>query len=107
MSFQINLSPEDLKKLKKGFINVSFVDDSQMQKLNKDYKGKDYPTDVLSFHVEEENEEGKFFIGDIVVNIDQAQRQASDYGNNLQEEVSELVGHGVLHLLGVHHEHDE
>jgi probable rRNA maturation factor len=95
------------EQLKKTFINVSFVDDTQMLELNKKWKNKDYPTDVLSFNINERMEDGRFYLGDIVVNVDQAERQASEYQNDLNHEISELVEHGVLHLLGVHHEHDE
>ena len=84
------------------FVNVSFVGDAEMQKLNKKYRGKDKTTDVLSFNINEE-----LHLGDIVVNIDQAKRQAGEYKNTLEEEIAELVAHGMLHLQGVHHEHDE
>jgi probable rRNA maturation factor len=97
----------DLNNLDNLFINVSFVKDSKMLELNTQYKGKEYPTDVLSFNINEKMEDGKFYLGDIVVNVDQAGRQASEYGNDLRHEIAELVEHGVLHLLGVHHEHDE
>jgi len=83
-------------------VNVSFVGDAEMQKLNKKYRGKDKTTDVLSFNINEE-----LHLGDIVVNIDQAKRQAGEYKNTLEEEIAELVAHGMLHLQGVHHEHDE
>lgn len=99
----------DIEKigLKNIFINVTLVNDSQMLDLNSKYKKKDYPTDVLSFNINEQMEDGKFYLGDVVVNIDQAKRQASEYGNDTKHEIAELVEHGVLHLLGVHHEHDE
>ena len=84
------------------FVNVSFIGDAEMQKLNKKYRGKDKTTDVLSFNINEE-----LHLGDIVVNIDQAKRQAGEYKNTLEEEIAELVAHGMLHLQGVHHEHDE
>ena len=47
------------------------------------------------------------YIGDVVVNADQAKRQCREYGNTYEQELSELVAHGVLHLLGVHHPHDD
>ena len=91
---------------KNSFANISFVDDAQMKKLNKKYKGKDYPTDVLSFEINEKTPEGKNYIGDIVVNIDQAKRQAKEYKNTTEEEIAELVAHGTLHLQGFHHDGD-
>ena len=95
------------EQLKKVFINVTFVGDDQMLELNKKYKNKDYPTDVLSFNINETMNDGRFYLGDIVVNVDQAERQAADYKNDTNHEISALVEHGTLHLLGVHHEHDE
>lgn len=90
----------------KTYISVFITDDREMKKLNKKYLGRDYTTDVLSFEIKEKQEDGTLYLGDIVVNKDQAKRQAKDYGNDLEEEISELVGHGVLHLLGIHHEED-
>ena len=105
MNQEIN-NPE-IKSLENVFINVSLVRDASTLELNSKYKNKNYPTDVLSFNINEKMEDGKFYLGDVVVNIDQAERQASEYGNDLRHEIAELVEHGVLHLLGVHHEHDE
>ena len=90
----------------KTFISVYITDDSEIKKLNKEYLDRDYTTDVLSFEIKENQPNGTFYLGDIVVNKDQAKRQAKDYGNDLEEEISELVGHGILHLLGIHHEGD-
>lgn len=87
-------------------VSVSIVKDKEIQELNKKYFKRDYPTDVLSFSMDEEIDSSAVQLGDIIVNRDQAERQASEYGNTTEEEIAELVGHGVLHLLGVHHEDD-
>ncbi|MFH1565768.1 MAG: rRNA maturation RNase YbeY [bacterium] len=84
-------------------ITVSIVSDSEMKKLNKKYRGKEYPTDVLSFNLNEKLPDGGFCLGEVIVNKAQAKRQAKDYGNSFEEEIADLVGHGVLHLMGVHH----
>ncbi len=108
------------------FVNVTFVNDSEMKELNNKYRKKDYPTDVLSFNVDEEilssgedmvsgealngakvGMKVKYYMGDIVINIDQAKRQAEEAGVAFEEEISKLVAHGMLHLQGVHHEGDE
>lgn len=89
------------------YISVSIVSDAEIRRLNKDYLGRDYPTDVLSFSINEIQDNGGLYLGDIVVNREQAKRQASDYGNDLEHEISELVAHGVLHLMGVHHPDDD
>jgi len=88
-------------------VSISIVNDMEMKKLNKEYLDKDYTTDVLSFNINEEQEDGSYYLGDVVVNKEQAERQAKDFGNTLEKEIAELVEHGILHLLGVHHEGDE
>lgn len=88
-------------------ISVSITDDKQIQDLNKRYRDKDYPTDVLSFNIDKEVSTDEFYIGDIVVNKDQARRQASKFNNSLEEEIADLVRHGILHLLGIHHDGDD
>jgi probable rRNA maturation factor len=95
----------DLNTQKNIVISVSIVDDKEIQVLNKKYLNKDYATDVLSFNMDEEHE-GQYYLGDVIVNKQQAQRQAAEFGNSVEEEISELVAHGVLHLLGVHHDGD-
>ena len=89
-------------------INVRISNDTEIQELNRKHFGRDYPTDVLSFNLRDENDPpGDDYLGDIIVNIDQAMRQASEYGNDLEHELAALVEHGILHLLGVHHEGDD
>ncbi len=102
------VDPKSVKALKAGsYVNVSFVNNEEMQKLNLQYRQKDYPTDVLSFNYDEEEADGKFHLGDIVVNVDRVKKQAGDYGNDFEHEVAELVAHGMLHLQGVHHDGDD
>jgi probable rRNA maturation factor len=92
-----------------GDIHISLIlsRDKKIKKLNQKYLKRDYPTDVLAFEMKEELEDGDFYLGDVIVNIEQAERQAAEYGNTLKEEIAALVEHGVLHLLGVHHEGDD
>jgi probable rRNA maturation factor len=93
--------------LKNSKIHIHLVGDKEIQELNKENRGKDYPTDVLSFHIDEKLPNGEYYIGDIVINIDQAKRQMAEYSNNdLRVEIAELAEHGVLHLLGLHHDGD-
>lgn len=88
-------------------INVTIVEDSQIKDLNKKHLGIDDVTDVLSFNMNEEKPDGTYYLGDIIVNKDQAKRQASKYNNTYEQEIAQLVEHGVLHLLGVHHDDDD
>jgi probable rRNA maturation factor len=98
---KINLDSQD-----SIYISVSLIDDKEMQVLNKKYRNKDFSTDVLSFDINQDmhDDAGYYYLGDIIVNKDQAKQQAADNDNSLEEEVSALVAHGVLHLLGVHHD---
>jgi probable rRNA maturation factor len=79
-----------------------------MKKLNRLYRGVEVTTDVLSFPIYEnlnEMPEGReFLLGDIVINMHAAQRQSSEHGVTLYEEVRRLLVHGFLHLLGYDHE---
>lgn len=87
------------------YISVSLVGNKEIRALNKKYLGLDSATDVLSFNY---SADGKAtdFLGDIVVSTEKAKEQAPGYGNTYEQEVADLVAHGVLHLLGVHHEDD-
>ncbi len=88
-----------------------FANDSFSRRLNREYRGKDTPTDVLSFPMYESisdlPQEGEFLLGDIVINLHQAQRQAKKSGRPLFEELKVLLVHGLLHLLGYDHERNE
>jgi len=84
-------------------IEISLVPDRQMRRLNKRHRKQDKITDVLSFEMGEELPNGTFYLGDVVIALGRARKQAKKLGHSLEEEVAELVKHGVLHLLGKHH----
>ena len=84
---------------------VRFVNDSDMQQLNRDFRGKDVPTDVLSFPGGESTE--GYHLGDVVISIPTARRQALEGGIAEQRELRTLLIHGALHCLGYDHETDE
>jgi probable rRNA maturation factor len=86
-------------------ISVTLVDDAEIQDINREYRGKDKPTDVLSFPLEPEPFTQEKLLGDIVISIDTAKRQAADYDAPLQREIYRLLIHGLLHVLG--HDHEE
>ncbi|MFZ2663826.1 MAG: rRNA maturation RNase YbeY [Patescibacteria group bacterium] len=96
-----------LLKKENIYISVSIVDDKRMRELNSNYLSRDYPTDVLSFEIGEKQVDGTYYLGDVIVNKEQAERQSKEYGNSFEKEISELVEHGVLHLLGVHHKEEK
>ena len=86
-------------------VSVSFMSADEIQALNRDYRGKDAPTDVLSFPVNDALAIGPGRpLGDIVICMDVARQQAEEYGHSLERELAFLVVHGVLHLLGYNHE---
>lgn len=91
-------------------ISVLFVDNDQIQKLNAQYRGKDAPTDVLSFPMGENgvydvnHATGAKILGDIVISLEKAVEQANRYGHSLEREVGYLTAHSMLHLLGYDHE---
>ena len=94
-----------------GEISVVLVDDAHIQELNRDYRGKDCATDVLSFAMLEGSEEEPDIIGmeedhilgDVFISLQTAKRQAEEFGHSLQREVVYLGVHGMLHLLGFDH----
>lgn len=93
-------------------VSVLFTDDEEIRALNREYRGADRPTDVLSFPLREsrgeepeiaEEIEGPELLGDIVISVDTAARQAKEFGENIEEELARLLCHGMLHLLGFDH----
>jgi probable rRNA maturation factor len=87
-------------------ISLTLVNDEAIRELNRRHRGKDAATDVLSFPLDPAQDEGpERLLGDIVISIDTARRQAADYDAPLQREVYRLAIHGLLHVLG--HDHME
>lgn len=88
-------------------VSVAFVDDAHIHELNRDYRGVDRPTDVLSFAMDEEPDEAGALLGDIAVSLETALKQAVEYGHSSDREIGFLVVHGTLHLLGFDHEDED
>ncbi len=86
-------------------ISLTLVNDAAIREINREHRGKDTPTDVLSFPLEPEPFAHERLLGDIVISIDTARRQAADYDAPLQNELYRLSIHGLLHILG--HDHEE
>jgi probable rRNA maturation factor len=86
-------------------VDIIFVEDGFMRKINRRFTRRQKTTDVLSFGMNEGENMGMDYpsLGDIYVSLDQAKRQAAEYGISLKEETSRLVIHGLLHLLGYDH----
>lgn len=90
-------------------VSVVLADDEYIHQLNHQYRGKDCPTDVLSFALNEGEEpeiiDGPevVLLGDIIISLETATRQAEEYGHSLERELAYLTVHGILHLLGYDH----
>ncbi len=96
------------------FLEVNIVDDVEIHKINKEYRGIDRPTDVISFAFLDKVD-GELpikhaqvvFLGEIIISIDKAVKQAHDYSHSLEREMAFLFTHGLLHLLGYDHDSDD
>ncbi|MCP9882269.1 rRNA maturation RNase YbeY [Cyanobium sp. Alchichica 3B3-8F6] len=101
-------------------LGLSLVGDAEIAALNTDWRNKDGPTDVLAFAAQDDNLDGAppmpmpaaadggapLELGDIVISVDTAARQAAEHGHNLEQELLFLASHGLLHLLGWDHPDD-
>jgi probable rRNA maturation factor len=99
----------DLSLLGPADLTIRFVDAEEGRALNREYRGKDYATNVLTFAYNEGEELGdeEPVQADIVLCTDVLQREADDQKKTVEEHVAHLVVHGVLHAQGFDHEHDE
>ena len=96
--------PED------SVVSVIFVTDKRMHQINRDYRGVDRTTDVISFALADNREENDYVpseLGDIFINVDAADRQAEDYGHSVKREIGFLFTHGLLHLCGFDHQNQQ
>ena len=103
-------------------VELSFVDGEEIRRLNRELRGMDKVTDVLSFpsldgikglalkkkeHPYDIDEEGNLFIGSIAICCDRAREQAEEYGHSYERELHYLIVHGIMHCLGYDHEIEE
>ncbi len=93
-------------------ISVIFTTNSFIHTINRDYRKKDMPTDVISFAYREERFPGEEMeeteeLGDIYISLEKAAEQAAEYEVTLQDEVKRLLIHGILHLIGYDHERSD
>ncbi|ALS21313.1 rRNA maturation RNase YbeY [Paenibacillus naphthalenovorans] len=123
-----------LEQVTDGEVALTFTDDAAIQELNKQYRGLDKPTDVLSFSMQEMGDEEMEIIygdeddafeddpaknrgdedegfeeplGDIIISVPRAVEQAADYGHSIDREIGFLFVHGFLHLIGYDHQDEE
>jgi len=97
----------DVEEAEGKSFSVALVSDERIRELNQFFRGKDSATDVLSFpHEPSEFDPRDDFLGDIVISTETAQRQAKENGLLLENEIKQLILHGLLHLCGYDHEAD-
>ncbi len=91
-------------------VSVSFIDNEEIHKINKEYRKIDRPTDVISFAFLDNEDRAKEYasgmpviLGDIYISLDKADEQAKEYGHSMKRELCFLFVHGLLHLLGYDH----
>ena len=90
-------------------VDVNVVDNKFIHQINKDYRGVDRPTDVISFAFLDDKEEQtlvgqkQISLGTILISFEKAEEQSKDYGHSINREMSFLFVHGLLHLLGYDH----
>jgi probable rRNA maturation factor len=109
---KVLLMLENMEKLEEEIteVSIAFIDDDAMTELNKKFRGKKKTTDVLTFRADDSYNEPSATgrpLGDIVISVDQARRQAADEKHSLATEIRYLVVHGLLHALGYDHETDK
>ncbi|OLS41784.1 rRNA maturation RNase YbeY [Bacillus sp. MRMR6] len=107
----LNFAAEKQKVEENSEVSLTFVTNDRIQEINRDYRDKDTPTDVISFAMEELGEgevalsgvELPRVLGDIIISVARAKEQAEDYGHSFIRELGFLAVHGFLHLLGYDH----
>jgi len=97
-------------------VSIIFTDSETVQKLNRDFRGVDEPTDVIAFYMLPQKEteatfvlppDGVTHLGEVIISYPQAVEQASEQGHSVNEELALLIIHGILHLLGYDHQQPE
>ncbi|WP_066312026.1 rRNA maturation RNase YbeY [Bacillus sp. FJAT-29814] len=96
-------------------VSITFVTNDRIQEINREYRDKDAPTDVISFAMEELGEgevepiggDMPRILGDIIISIPRAEEQAQEYGHSFERELGFLAVHGFLHLMGYDHMNEE
>jgi len=103
-----------------SLVSILLVENEEIQRINREYRNKDCVTDVLSFPMLEmkdgqftvkpdelDMEDGKLFLGDIVISVPKAIEQAKEYGHGNEREIAFLTLHGLMHLLGYDHKNPQ
>jgi probable rRNA maturation factor len=103
---RLGLQALDRLGIHEGEVGVLLTDDAAVRVLNRRWRGKDAPTDVLSFPSGDRLPDGGTYLGDVAISLDTAGRQAAESGRTLLAELQTLLLHAILHLCGHDHETD-
>lgn len=97
---------EEKLDIEDSIVSITIIDNERIHEINRDYRGIDRPTDVISFAFMDEDinpENGLTNLGEIYISIEKAHEQAEEYGHSFERELCFLLVHGLLHLLGYDH----
>lgn len=84
-------------------VSISFVENDEIKALNRDYRGVDKETDVLSFPMDDKFQISTPLLGDIIISMEKANEQATIYGHTIEREIGYLIAHSMFHLMGYDH----
>lgn len=104
------LKSEEVKSDKPFYLSIMLTDNKSIQVINRDYRGKDSPTDVISFayHETEDFDIGPYdVLGDIIISLERVEEQRIEYNHSFEREFFYVLTHGVLHILGYDHIDEE
>lgn len=118
---QVIISAAKELKLEDNFeVSITIVDNNRIHEINKEYRSIDRPTDVISFAIEDNDDEFEIFfdeldddialprlLGDIFISLDKAEEQAEEFDHSIEREIGFLTVHGFLHLNGYDHQTEE
>ncbi|MCI6151538.1 rRNA maturation RNase YbeY [Fusobacterium perfoetens] len=108
--YVIDVLNKEYESDKEVYVSILLTGNEEIQRVNRDFRGKDMPTDVISFayHDNEEADNGLYdSLGDIIISLERVEEQRKDYGHSFKREFYYVLTHGLLHLMGYDHIEEE
>lgn len=108
--YVIEVLNKEYRSDKEVYISILLTGNEEIQRVNREFRGKDMPTDVISFayHDNEEADNGIYdSLGDIIISLERVEEQRKDYGHSFKREFYYVLTHGLLHLMGYDHIEEE
>ena len=106
----IDVVTKEYESDREVYVSVLLTGNEEIQRVNRDFRGKDMPTDVISFayHDNDEADNGLYdSLGDIIISLERVEEQRKDYGHSFKREFYYVLTHGLLHLMGYDHMEEE